>query len=56
MRQVIENGNKFNEQNFFILMEQLDYPEKIDITLSRFIRIFVEELGIKETDFLIFLS
>lgn len=58
IKQVIENGNEFTINHFFILMLQLQ-PEEIQISYEtnvEYIQLLVKALGVKPEDFEKFIS
>ena len=45
LRFVIENGKTYNEDNFFMMLNELN-PEQVDTSAGRFLEIIVDELKI----------
>eukprot|EP00347_Sterkiella_histriomuscorum_P011953 403370464 len=50
MRAVIENGNKFTKDHFYMMLKELN-SEHIDTQLAKYLRIMIEELEITLIEF-----
>ena len=51
IKQVVENGVTFSKSHFFMLLDNLEASEIAEYMVIRTLRIFIEELGVTELEY-----